>query len=227
MILQAENIFKTYKLPHKKVEVLKGASLSVDAGERVAIVGRSGAGKSTLLNVLGGLDTPNSGDVLVCGESLCKGPKRRRVAIRAAKIGFVFQSYHLMSEMDITENVLLPALTGVTNLTRREMRERALELLAKVGLADRATHKPLELSGGEQQRVALARALMNEPALILADEPTGNLDRYTGGQIMELLFELSTSKLLSLVMVTHSSETAALCDRRYELRDGILQVNDE
>ena len=126
--------------------------------------------------------------------------------------------------MDVTENVMLPAMTGVLRLSRRQVRQRALTLLEQVGLADRATHMPLELSGGEQQRVALARALITDPALILADEPTGNLDRLTGAQIMELLFGLSCSRALSLVMVTHSPETAALCDRVLELRDGLLQT---
>ena len=175
MILKATNLFKTYHLPHKIVEVLKGASISVSAGERVAIVGRSGAGKSTLLHVLGGLDKPDSGSVEVDGQELYFGSQFQCAAIRAAKIGFVFQAYHLLPEMDVTENVMLPALTGVTSLTRRQMRERALSLLSQVGLSDRVTHKPLELSGGEQQRVAIARALMNEPNVILADEPTGNV----------------------------------------------------
>lgn len=227
MILEARNLFKAYKLPHKRVEVLKGASLSVVPGERVAIVGRSGSGKSTLLHVLGGLDRPDRGEVIVDGSSLYGVSRRECTQIRAAKIGFVFQSYHLMPEMDVTENVMLPAMTGVTKLTRAEMRERALSLLERVGLADRSTHKPLELSGGEQQRVALARALMNEPALILADEPTGNLDRFTGGQIMDLLFNLSTTERLAIVMVTHSPETAALCDRTLELQNGRLQPEGE
>jgi predicted ABC-type transport system involved in lysophospholipase L1 biosynthesis ATPase subunit len=188
----------------------------------VAIVGRSGAGKSTLLHVLGGLDHPESGQVSVDGQSLYAVSARVRTAVRAAKIGFVFQSYHLLPEMDVTENVMLPAMTGVLKISRQQMRLRALALLEHVGLADRATHMPLELSGGEQQRVALARALINDPALILADEPTGNLDRSTGAQIMELLFGLSRTRDLALVMVTHSPETAALCDRVVELSDGLL-----
>ncbi len=222
-MLSASNLHKTYVLPHKRVEVLKGAALRVTQGERVAIVGRSGAGKSTLLHVLGGLDRPDAGEVSIDGQPLYALSQRRRTALRAAKIGFVFQSYHLLSEMDVTENVMLPAMTGVLRLSRRQVRQRALTLLEQVGLADRATHMPLELSGGEQQRVALARALITDPALILADEPTGNLDRLTGAQIMELLFGLSCSRALSLVMVTHSPETAALCDRVLELRDGLLQ----
>ena len=223
-MLDATDLHKTYCLPHKRVEVLKGAALRVAQGERVAIVGRSGAGKSTLLHVLGGLDRPDAGEVSIDGQPLYALSQRRRTALRAAKIGFVFQSYHLLSEMDVTENVMLPAMTGVLRLSRRQVRQRALTLLEQVGLADRATHMPLELSGGEQQRVALARALINDPALILADEPTGNLDRLTGAQIMELLFGLSCTRELSLVMVTHSPETAALCDRVLELRDGLLQT---
>ena len=221
-MLEATDLHKTYILPHKRVDVLKGASISVGKGERVAIVGRSGAGKSTLLHVLGGLDRPDAGEVSVDGKPLYAVSQRVRTAVRAAKIGFVFQSYHLLSEMDVTENVMLPAMTGVLKITRAQMRQRALTLLEQVGLADRATHMPLELSGGEQQRVALARALINEPALILADEPTGNLDRLTGAQIMELLFGLSCTRELALVMVTHSPETAALCDRVLELHDGLL-----
>jgi len=224
-MLEATNLQKTYILPHKRVEVLKGASITADTGERVAIVGRSGAGKSTLLHVLGGLDRPESGEVSVDGKSLYAVSQRLRTAVRASKIGFVFQSYHLLSEMDVTENVMLPAMTGVLKITRAQMRKRAMNLLDQVVLADRATHMPLELSGGEQQRVALARALINEPALILADEPTGNLDRMTGGQIMELLFGLSCTRDLSLVMVTHSPETAALCDRVLELNDGMLMAH--
>jgi lipoprotein-releasing system ATP-binding protein len=221
-MLDATDLHKTYVLPHKRVEVLKGASVQVARGERVAVVGRSGAGKSTLLHVLGGLDRPGAGEVRIDGQPLYAASPRVRTALRAAKIGFVFQSYHLLSEMDVTENVMLPAMTGVVRLTRKEMRRRALDLLEQVGLADRASHMPLELSGGEQQRVALARALVTDPALILADEPTGNLDRLTGAQIMELLFGLSCTRDLALVMVTHSPETAALCDRVLELRDGLL-----
>jgi ABC-type lipoprotein export system ATPase subunit len=221
-MLEAKDLHKTYKLPHKTVDVLKGASIAVGEGERVAIVGRSGAGKSTLLHVLGGLDRPGSGEVMVDGRSLYEMSRRKRTAVRAARIGFVFQSYHLLPEMDVTENVMLPAMTGVLNLSRSEMRERALALLDRVGLADRATHMPMELSGGEQQRVALARALVNKPALVLADEPTGNLDSKTGSQVMNLLFDLSNTNKSALVMVTHSLESAKLCDRVLEIRDGLL-----
>jgi lipoprotein-releasing system ATP-binding protein len=224
--LEATSIHKTYILPHKRVEVLKGASFNVSAGERVAIVGRSGAGKSTLLNVLGGLDKPDAGTVSVMGRALYDLPPRKRTTLRAQNIGFVFQSYHLLPEMDVTENVMLPAMTGIRKISRAQMRRRAQELLEWVGLADRMNHTPLELSGGEQQRVALARALMNEPALILADEPTGNLDRMTGGQIIEMLFDLSRTRELSVVMVTHSTDTANLCDRVFELQEGLLHEQE-
>jgi ABC-type lipoprotein export system ATPase subunit len=222
VILKAENLYKTYTLPHKKVQVLKGATLEVSAGERVAIVGRSGAGKSTLLHVLGGLDKPDAGKVTVIGRSLYELSARQRTALRAEKIGFVFQSYHLLPEMDVTENVMLPAMTGVRKISKAQMRKRAQELLEQVGLKERLNHTPLELSGGEQQRVALARALMNEPMLILADEPTGNLDRLTGAQIMDMLLGLSKSGEMSVIMVTHSADTAATCDRVFELKDGVL-----
>lgn len=222
-MLEASDIFKTYTLPHKRVEVLQGASLRIRPGERVAIVGRSGSGKSTLLHVLGGLDRPDSGEVQMDGHALYAISARQRTAVRAANVGYVFQSYHLLPEMDVTENVMLPAMAGVQRPGRTEMRRQALTLLEQVGLADRATHMPLELSGGEQQRVALARALMRTPRIILADEPTGNLDQKTGAQIMDLLFKLAREREMALVMVTHSPTTAALCDHTLQLRDGVLQ----
>jgi ABC-type lipoprotein export system ATPase subunit len=221
-MLKANNLFKSYTLPHKQVDVLKGAQISVGENERVAIVGRSGAGKSTLLHVLGGLDRPESGDVIVDDQSLYSISRRKRTAIRAARIGLVLQSYHLLPEMDVAENVMLPALTGVLKLSRAEMKARALDLLERVGLSDRASHMPMELSGGEQQRVALARALMNTPALILADEPTGNLDSKTGSAVMKQLFELASLNKAALVMVTHSMQSAALCDRVLEIKEGLL-----
>ncbi len=223
-LLEVENIVKEYRLPGQKpIRVLDGVSFSVSPGEHVAIVGRSGAGKTTLLNILGGLDRPTSGDVSLGGEQLFKGlgAARRRNRLRATAIGFIFQSYHLMPELDIVENVLLPSMTGYANVPNA--RARAKELLSKVGLADRLDHLPAELSGGEQQRVALARALMCRPKLILADEPTGNLDRLTGAEIMRLLFEVNGDPL-SVVMVTHSTEAAAMCDRTLTLEKGKLQV---
>ena len=221
MLLSAKNLYKTYLLEHAEINVLQGANLAVAKGETVAIIGRSGAGKSTLLHTLGGLDSPQAGTVEIDGVPLYYGRQKTRNAIRSRKIGFVFQSYHLLPEMTIAENVLLPALAG-PHPPWRVLRERALALLSQVGLAERAEHKPPELSGGEQQRAALARALVNDPELILADEPTGNLDAVTGRQVIDLLFELSRLRGLSLVMVTHSPDLASLCSRVLELRGGRL-----
>ncbi len=223
-LLEVQNVSKSYRLPgQKRIPVLEGISLSVAPGEHVAVIGRSGAGKTTLLNILGGLDTPTSGDVRLDGDSLFQGSgaARRRNRIRAAKIGFVFQSFHLMPELDIVENVLLPAMTGAVKI--KSPRTRAKELLDRVGLKDRFGHLPAELSGGEQQRVALARALMSYPKIVLADEPTGNLDKLTGAEIMKLLFEVSETPF-ALVMVTHSQDAAALCDRVLTLDHGHLSA---
>ncbi len=220
-VLEATGLHKRYHLPHKIVDVLNGADLFVQPGERVAIVGRSGAGKSTLLHVLGGLDRPGKGSVKLNGTSVYDLSSRRRSILRARSIGFVFQSYHLLPEMDLIENVMLPAMaTG--HMPRRTMRARAQDLLKLVGLADRVTHTPLELSGGEQQRAAIARALMNEPKLLLADEPTGNLDRSTGLEALHMLFSIARESGHALVVVTHSQEVAAVCDRTVRLANGLL-----
>ena len=221
-MLEVADIVKEYRLPGQKpIRVLDGVSFAVAAGEHVAIVGRSGAGKTTLLNILGGLDKPTAGDVRLGGESLFRGfgAARRRNRLRATKIGFIFQSYHLMPELDIVENVMLPSMTGRARVP--SARARAKELLAKVGLGDRLKHLPAELSGGEQQRVALARALMCRPEIILADEPTGNLDALTGEEILKLLFEVNETPI-SCVMVTHSAAAAARCDRMLKLDGGHL-----
>lgn len=221
-MLEVADIVKEYRLPGQQpIRVLDGVSFAVAAGEHVAIVGRSGAGKTTLLNILGGLDKPTAGDVRLGGDSLFRGfgAARRRNRLRATKIGFIFQSYHLMPELDIVENVLLPSMTGYARVPAA--RARAKELLAKVGLGDRLRHLPAELSGGEQQRVALARALMCRPEVILADEPTGNLDALTGKEIMKLLFEVNEAPI-ACVMVTHSAEAAARCDRVLKLDGGHL-----
>ena len=221
-MLTVTEISKTYRLPGQPpVRVLEDVSFSVKEGEHVAVVGRSGAGKTTLLNILGGLDKPTSGDVTVAGESLFRGfgAARRRNRLRATKIGFVFQGYHLMPELDIVENVLLPSMTGAAKIP--SARARAKDLLDRVGLGDRLEHLPAELSGGEQQSLALARALMCSPALILADEPTGNLDALTGAEILNLLFEINEEPL-ACVMVTHSAEAAHRCDRVLKLENGRL-----
>ena len=221
-MLEVADIVKEYRLPGQKpIRVLDGVSFAVAAGEHVAVVGRSGAGKTTLLNILGGLDKPTSGDVRLGGESLFRrfGAARRRNRLRATKIGFIFQGYHLRPELDIVENVLLPSMTGRARVPAA--RARAKELLAKVGLGGRLKHLPAELSGGEQQRVALARALMCRPEIILADEPTGNLDALTGEEILKLLFEVNETPI-ACVMVTHSAAAAARCDRVLRLDGGHL-----
>ena len=206
IVLGTIDLKKRFKIPGlKPIEVLKGVNLSVKPGEKVAVVGKSGAGKSTLLNILGGLEKPTSGTVT-----------------RPKNVGFVFQQYHLMPELTVFENVLLPTMSAAH---RKEdgYRNRARELLAKVGLAERLDHLPGELSGGEMQRVALCRALVTDPELVLADEPTGNLDAWTGAGILKILTELSGDKAFALVMVTHSPDAAAICDRVLTLEDGLLK----
>lgn len=206
VILETSDITKRFKIPGAQpIEVLKGVSFSVSAGEKVAILGRSGSGKSTLLHILGGLLKPTSGKVL-----------------RPRNFGFVFQAYHLMPELTVLENVMLPAQSWRTPLARATALSRAVELLGKVGLKDRLDHLPAELSGGERQRVALARALVTDPELVLADEPTGNLDALTGADILKMLTELSSDGKTALVMVTHSQEAAAICDRCLTLQHGKL-----
>ena len=207
-VLTTLDVTKKFKIPGQKpIEVLRGVNFSVREGEKVAIIGRSGAGKSTLLNILGGLLKPTSG-----------------VVRRPENFGFVFQSYHLMPELTVLENVLLPAMSrrSAALATRAASEARARALLGKVGLAGRLDHLPSELSGGERQRVALARALVTDPPLVLADEPTGNLDAMTGADILRILSDLSGGGGTALVMVTHSPEAAAVCDRTLTLEDGVL-----
>lgn len=203
-VLETTNLKKSFRIPGgKPIKVLDGISFSVEPGEKVAIVGRSGAGKSTFLNIIGGLEKPSSGKVR-----------------RPGRIGFVFQAYHLMPELTVLENVLLPTMAQYCG---EKERDRAIELIGKVGLGGRLDHLPGELSGGEMQRVALARALVNDPELVLADEPTGNLDAMTGAEILQMLGELSNGRSVALVMVTHSPEAAAICDRVLTLENGILK----
>ena len=220
-ILQVERLSKTYMLGQAAIPVLRDVSLAVRAGEVISIIGASGSGKSTLLHILGALDQPSGGTVRFQGRDLYALSAAQRTVVRARKIGFVFQFYHLLPELDVLENVMLPALSR--NGAPAGMRDRAQSLLEAVGLAGRANHLPMELSGGEQQRAALARALMNQPDLVLADEPTGNLDSVTGSQVLEFLFALTRGQRRTLVLVTHNIAVARLCDRVLELKDGRLQ----
>ncbi|MBN1675547.1 MAG: ABC transporter ATP-binding protein [Kiritimatiellae bacterium] len=223
-IIQADGVNRVFTVGGNRLHVLKDVALRVATGEAVAVVGASGAGKSTLLYTIGGLDRPTSGRVLFKGADLYALPGGARTRIRARDIGFVFQSYYLMPELDVAENVMLPAMTGEGPFkgSRAARKARAAELLAAVGLAERAGHTPAELSGGEQQRVALARALINEPEIVMADEPTGNLDSRTGGQVLDYLFSLTKDQGRTLVLVTHNPALAERCDRVVELADGRL-----
>ena len=224
-LVQAIAVRRSYAVETRTLDVLRGVDLSVAEGESLAITGMSGAGKSTLLHVLGGLDRPTSGQVLYRGRDLYALGDRERSAIRAQKIGFVFQAYHLLPELTVLENVLLPGLSAAGAFLRgQRLRARAADLLARVGLTERAAHRPNELSGGEQQRAALARALMNGPELLLADEPTGNLDSKTGEDVLRYLFELAAEQNLTLVIVTHNEAVAARCRRHVVLRDGLPVV---
>jgi predicted ABC-type transport system involved in lysophospholipase L1 biosynthesis ATPase subunit len=215
-LMQAHDVHKTYRLGSRRLEVLRGVSLEVARGEFVALRGASGAGKSTLLHLLGGLDTPDIGRVTFQNQDLAG--EMNLPAFRNRRVGFVFQAYYLLPELDALENVCLPARLARQNAVKTE--ERARALLGRVGLGERLEHKPFELSGGEQQRVAIARALINSPELLLADEPTGNLDSQTGEGIIQLLCSLQTEHQTTLLIATHDARVAARAPRVLELVDG-------
>lgn len=218
VLLEARGIAKRYVLGNRSVPVLSGVNLTVQRGEFMALRGASGAGKSTLLHLLGGLDAPNEGEIWFDEQNLAELSPRELARFRNLKVGFVFQAYHILPELDALENVCLPARMARRNAAETEARGR--ELLERVGLGNRTDHKPYELSGGEQQRVAVARALINEPELILADEPTGNLDSHTGHEIIELLSVLRMERNATLIVATHDSSVAARAPRAVELIDG-------
>ena len=221
-LLSARALTKTYTMGKRSLEVLRGVDLEVTRGEFLALRGASGAGKSTLLHLIGGLDLPNAGEILFDGQNLVAFSERRLTEFRNRRVGFIFQAYHLLPELDALENVCLPA--RMARISSATVEARGRELLARVGLKDRLDHKPSELSGGEQQRVAIARALINEPELILADEPTGNLDSKTGGEIIELLKSLRVEKNTTLVIATHDAKVAANAERVIELVDGRISA---
>ena len=216
--LSVRGVHRHYHLGGHDLHVLRGVSLDVAKGERVFLCGKSGAGKTTLLYVLGGLEKPSQGEVLVNGQPLYGASGSQRAGVRGRELGFVFQNYHLLPDLTALENVALPAL-----IQGREAKDRARELLGRVGLGERTHHLPTELSGGEQQRVALARSLINNPPIILADEPTGNLDASTGKQIIDLLFSIVDEEKRTLVVVTHDTTLAAHGDRTLIIAEGVVE----
>jgi putative ABC transport system ATP-binding protein len=218
IVLKVENLTKQVSSPEGLLTIVRDVSFAIEAGERVAIVGASGAGKSTLLALLAGLDTPTSGRVLLAGTDLTSLDEDGRARLRAARVGFVFQSFHLVPALTALENVMLPLeLAG-----RRDARRTAREALDRVGLGSRTGHYPRQLSGGEQQRVAMARAFVTQPAVLFADEPTGNLDTATGGRIGDLLFDMNANSRTTVVLVTHDNTLAARCGRILRMEAGGL-----
>ncbi|MFQ5735649.1 MAG: ABC transporter ATP-binding protein [Thermodesulfobacteriota bacterium] len=219
-LISIKDLRKTYGNARKGVEVLKGIDLSVEVGETIAVVGASGVGKSTLLNILGALDRPTSGEVLYGGESIFDYDNSRLAEFRNRSIGFVFQSHHLLPEFTALENVMLPAL--ISGSDAGEARARGAELLREVGLSERLHHKPGELSGGEAQRTAIVRALMQTPNILLADEPTGNLDTRTGEEVFKVMLELNRDRATTMIIVTHNERLAAHMSRKLKMVDGVL-----
>ncbi|MCI5799810.1 MAG: ABC transporter ATP-binding protein [Victivallales bacterium] len=224
-LIELKDIRKTYSLGEIDVPVLKGISLTIDKGEYVALMGASGSGKSTLMNILGCLDRPTSGDYLLDGEELGRASGDHRAMVRNRKIGFVFQSFNLLPRTTSLDNVIMPLAYTASGLSRKECRERGIEMLKRVGLSERIYHYPSQLSGGQQQRVAIARALINHPPVLFADEPTGNLDSHTSEEVMEMFSELNREGI-TVILVTHSTEIADFAKRSIHIQDGLV-VNGE
>ncbi len=219
-ILQCRQLTKRYTQGVLDVEVLKGVNIDIGVGERVAIMGASGSGKSTLLHLLGGLDKPSGGEVVLDDVNLNKVSAAKLAKLRNASLGFIYQSHHLLGEFTLLENVAMPLL--IADLPLKQVRSRAVELLERVGLGHRIEHKPGELSGGERQRAAVARALINRPKCVLADEPTGNLDSKTADQVYQLMLELNQELNVSFLVVTHDHELAARMGKVLHMEDGVI-----
>lgn len=218
--LSLRHVVRTFSQARGRLEVLKGADLEINPGEMVALVGPSGAGKSTLLHIAGLLEKPDAGEVIIGGESCAKLNDDARTRLRRHHIGFVYQYHHLLPEFSALENIVIPQI--IAGLGKAEARERARELLVALGLAERESHRPGKLSGGEQQRVAIARALANAPSLLLADEPTGNLDPETAADVFAMLLKLARGAGLALLIATHNADLAARMDRTVRLQNGLL-----
>jgi len=218
-VLEVKNLHKSFRQGRNDLHILQGAELQIAEGEIVALVGPSGSGKSTLLHLAGLLEKPDSGDVIIAGKTALKD--KERTSLRRDAVGFVYQHHHLLPEFSALENVILPQM--IAGKSKSQARDRASQLLGQVGLSERTTHRPAELSGGEQQRVAVARALANSPKLLLADEPTGNLDHKTSDAVFDMLLSVVRGQNIGALIATHNEDLAARMDRRLELKNGVLQ----
>ncbi len=225
-LMQLTDIFKTYHIGEIDVPVLKGITLTVKHGEMVALMGASGSGKTTLMNLLGCLDRPSSGSYWLDGQEISHLSGDQRALVRNAKIGFVFQSFNLLARTSALENVMMPLTYNATDITEREGKKRAAELLNRVGLGDRMDHEPSQLSGGQQQRVAIARALINRPPLLFADEPTGNLDTKTSKEVLEMFKKINDEQGITVILVTHDNTVAKCAKRIVRLSDGLVMADE-
>ncbi len=229
VVLSCAGVRRSFPVGDRRLEILHGIGLELRAGERLALMGTSGAGKTTLLNILGLLDRPTEGSVTVAGEDAWRLSPKRRANLRNEQIGFVFQFYHLLPELSALENAVLPAMIKLSRSAyrsnRKEFVDRATTMLTRFGLADRLRHRPSQLSGGEQQRIAIARALLLDPPILIADEPTGNLDRGTGEKVLEILLDEQSDRGVALLLVTHDERLAKRCERVLYMEDGLIQAD--
>jgi ABC-type lipoprotein export system ATPase subunit len=226
-LIELRDIRKTYHLGEVDLPVLQGISLHVARGELVALMGTSGSGKSTLMNLLGCLDRPTAGEYWLDGQEISGLSAKERARVRKQTIGFVFQSFNLLARTSALENVMMPLSYAIKHLTERQMEQRASELLNRVGLADRMDHQPSQLSGGQQQRVAIARSLVNNPQILLADEPTGNLDSRTSKEILQMFQDLNQHDGLTIIVVTHDPEVAGHAQRIIHIKDGLIEADGD